>query len=180
MQIKTALTLVTGIGIGFMIFGEDKYKKPIIEKFKDGMYKICTGEKRPHHEKPVVNYACYYNRPNHSYTKSSNKNDSSTYKVVHSWDTIKNEVIYFTTKELANEFIKEIQYAADSFGTLSVTDICDIRHEFDDYKAKANYTLDNYGWSCQELTGISVEPALISPTNSYPWKIKMPEPHCLD
>jgi len=138
MQIKTVFQLISGVGIGYLIFADDESKEKAVHSIKKTLYKWQTGEDLDKKKKPVSYHTNYCNyKP-----KTTDKQ---------TLDDIESELIKlltFSKKDAAEEYLSMLK---DIF--TNEMSICDL---FEMHKKVISFEYDKYGWTAEELQNAKV------------------------
>ena len=135
MNIKTAVNVAIGFGLGFIVFGKDKDKEKVIEYCKKKLKWLLYADKEETN-KSLVRYS---NPINYSkYSKSLTKHNNDFHYIWH-------KCLEFNDRKDAVQVLELIQSNLDRFKTISIGDICAMR------SIACDYILDGYGWKKEEL-----------------------------
>lgn len=138
MQIKTLLHLVTGAGVGYLVFADDENKEKIVHSIKKTLYKWQTGEDIDKKKKSVsynTNYCSY--KPKTENAKVINVDDELT------------KMFTFNKCDAAEDYLSMLR-------GIFVDDVISLIDFFNMYKKEIPYTYNNYGWTFEELTNAKI------------------------
>lgn len=135
MNIKTAVNVAIGFGLGFIVFGKNQDKEKVIEYCKKKLKWLLYADKEEI-KNPPVRYSNPTNRSKYSGSLTKCNND-----LHHAWQ----KCLEFDDKKDAIEILELIQYNLNRLKAISIHDICTMR------SIGCDYTLDAYGWKKKEL-----------------------------
>ena len=144
MNIKTAVHLAIGVGIGFFIFGKDDDKEKVIRFIKNKLKWLLYADNDKCEFKPnaTVKYNGAMGPITYTQMPKREKNFESDDKY---WETL----LQFETKDEADQCLERIIKRLDNYGYLTVHELAIVRNRVCDY------TWDAYGWMIKVDSNIS-------------------------
>ena len=133
MNIKTAVHLAIGVGIGFFIFGKDEDQEKVVRFVKNKLKWLLYADDSKSSKET------YQNRPI-TYSQLTRK-ERNTRPTDPYWKTL----LQFESKEEAEQFLECITRRLDNYGYITIKELAVIRNK------ACDYFLENYGWIKSKL-----------------------------
>lgn len=160
MNIKTAVNVAIGFGLGFIVFGKDEDKEKVIIYCKKKLKWLLYADK----EETKNSHVKYSNPTRYSkYSGSLTRRNDDLQSIWH-------KCLEFDDRKDAVQILELIQFDLDRLNAISIYDVCSMR------SISCEYTLDAYGWKKKELRADAF--MILEKANGH-FRINLPMPTLL-
>lgn len=166
MQIKTAMSIVAGLGLGYLFFREPEKKERLFHIVKNTLHKYKTGKELPD-TKPVINYHSTYRD---IWNKNKKKHESNDKPIIRSFKSP-----IFDSKEEAEHILSELKDLATTFNSVTVLDLNNLLK-----KDNTEWAWDVWGWTKDDIGKCYVAQIGIYENRPGSWAIiHLDKPHII-